>query len=169
MPGRRRPSGVVLRPALLIVIVAGALGAPATIASASAADRGCPAGAEGAVVSAFADVFSRSTALPADQRAASLDRGDDPAVRALLEQWLASPVSANSTVSAQAVRCPSRNRAVVDADLVLAGQVLPGVLPEGRAVRRAGTWKVATATFCTRMILEDPALASAGVCARPTG
>jgi hypothetical protein len=33
-------------------------------------------------------------------------------------------------------------------------------------VLRDGTWKVATATFCTRMILEDPALATTGVCAK---
>ncbi len=150
--------------ALLTVVVAGALGAPATVAS--AAGPRCPGGALGAVQTAYANVFSRNTQMPVEQRLASLDRGDEPAVRTLVEQWLASPVSASTTVSALDIRCIARNRAVVDGVLVLAGEDLPEVLPPGRAVRRAGTWKVTVPTFCTRMILEDPALADRGICAR---
>jgi len=146
------------------VIVAGAFMAPATVAS--AAGKRCPAGTEDAVIAAYADVFSRATPLPADQRAASLDGADRPAVRALLDTWLASPIGASTTVTVNDVRCRSASRAGVDADLVLAGVPLPEVMPTGRAVRENGTWKVATSTFCTRMILEDPALADAGVCAR---
>jgi hypothetical protein len=163
----RQPRRLAAHAAIVSVFVAGALGAPATVASATNASggSGCPGRALGAIQTAYADVFSRNTQLPADQRAASLDRGDDPAVRALLDQWLASPISASSTVSALSARCPSRNRAVVDGVLVLAGVSLPEVLPPGRAVRRAGTWKVALSTFCTRMVLEDPSLADAGLCA----
>ncbi len=152
-----------------IVIVAGALVTPATVASAAGSGTGasrCRAGAEDGVIVAYASVFSRATQLTNDARAASLDRGDEPAVRALLDTWLASPTGTSSTVTVADVRCTSRSRAVVDADLNLAGTPLPEVLPAGRAVLRDGTWKVATATFCTRMILEDPALATSGVCAR---
>ncbi|MFM8304375.1 MAG: hypothetical protein ACKOA9_08785, partial [Actinomycetota bacterium] len=151
------------------VIVAGALVVPATVATGAApvtAATTCRAGARNGVITAYANVFSRTTQLTADDRAASLDRGDDPAVRALLDGWLASPTGASSTVTVTTVRCTGRNRAAVDAELVLAGTPLPRVLPEGGAVRRGGTWKVATATFCTRMILEDPDLASGGACAR---
>ena len=149
--------------------MAGALVAPATVASAAGSGTGasrCRAGAEDGVIVAYANVFSRATQLTNDARAASVDRGDEPAVRALLDAWLASPAGTSSTVTVADVRCTSRNRAVVDADLNLAGTPLPEVLPAGRAVLRDGTWKVATGTFCTRMILEDPALATAGVCAR---
>ena len=159
MPAPRR---LAARAAIVSVIVAGALGAPATVAS--AARSRCPQGALGGIQTAYADVFSRNTQLPADQRAASLDRADDPAVRALLDEWLASPVAESTTVSALSARCPDRNRAVVDGVLVLAGVNLPEVLPPGRAVRRDGTWKVALSTFCTRVVLEDPSLADAGVC-----
>jgi len=169
MPGRRALIGALrrhaaARAAIVIVLVAGALGAPATVASA-AAPR-CPGGALGAVQTAYADVFSRNSVLPVEQRLASLDRSDEPAVRALMEQWLASPVSASTTVSALGIRCPTGNRAVVDGVLVLAGEDLPDVLPPGRAVRRDGTWKVTLPNFCTRMVLEDPALADKGICAR---
>ena len=50
--------------------------------------------------------------------------------------------------------------------VVLAGEDLPEVLPPGRARRQDGVWKVANSTFCARMVLEDPALADRGVCAR---
>ncbi len=149
--------------AIVSVIVAGALGAPATVAS--AARSRCPAGALGEIQTAYANVFSRATPLAADQRASSLADGADPAVRAVLDRWLASPVSANTTVSALTVHCPTRNRATVDAVLVLAGEDLPEVLPPGRARRQDGVWKVATPTFCARMVLEDPSLADRGVCA----
>lgn len=151
-----------------IVVVAGALVAPATVASAAGSGTGatrCRAGAEDGVIIAYANVFSRATQLTNDVRAASLDRGDQPQIRALLDTWLASPTGASSTVTVANVRCPSRSRAVVDADLNLAGNPLPEVLPAGRAVLRDGAWKVATGTFCTRMILEEPALATSGVCA----
>ena len=163
------PRQTFRRAALLILVVAGALVAPATVASAAGRGPGttrCRAGTETSVITAYANVFSRATPLTNDVRAASLDRGDEPAVRALLDTWLASPTGNTSTVTVADVRCPSRTRAVVDADLNLAGTPLPDVLPAGRAVLRNGTWKVATATFCTRMILEDPSLATTGVCAR---
>ena len=161
MKERRR---AVARAGALLVIVAGASVAPATVAT--ALGKRCPAGAEDAVIAAYANVFSRATQLSTDERAASLAGSDRPAVRALLDAWLASPIGASTTVTVNDVRCRSANRAEVDADLVLAGTALAEVLPPGRAVRRDGAWKVATATFCTRMILEDPALADAGVCAR---
>jgi hypothetical protein len=145
-----------------IVVVAGALGAPATVASGASAGSGrdrCPAGARPAIVQAYANVFSRAQGLPLAERAASLDRSGEAAVAALLERSVTDPAGANVTVSVVRVRCPRPDRAVVDADLVLAGVPLAEVLPEGRAVRRAGTWKVATATFCDRMTLEDPGLA----------
>ncbi len=173
MPGR----GALIKHALIkrhrrlaaIVVVAGALVAPATIASAAgsgARANRCPAGAEDGVIAAYANVFSRATQLTNDARAASLDRGDEPAVRALLDTWLASPTGTSSTITVADVRCTPRRRALVNADLNLAGTPLPHVLPAGRARLRDGTWKVGFGTFCTRMILEDPSLAQAGVCAR---
>lgn len=141
-----------------IGIVAGALGAPATIASGAVTGRDrCPVGARPAIVQAYADVFRQSPGLTLEQRATALDRGDTPTVRALLERSVATPAS--TTVTVGRIRCPGPARARVAADLVLAGVALPEVLPEGRAVSRAGTWKVATPTFCARMILEDPGLA----------
>jgi hypothetical protein len=147
----------------VLVIVAGALGAPATVASAASAASGgrCPRGTLGAVVTAYANAFSRATPLSADERAAAIAGGGTPTLRAILDDWLASPVGAGSTLTAERVHCRSRNRATVDTQLVLAGVPLPEVLPEGRAVRVDGTWKVATATFCRRMVLEDPSLAGA--------
>ncbi len=142
-----------------IGIVAGALGAPATIASGATAPGRCPVGARPAIVQAYADVFGRSSGLALEQRASALDRADEPAVRALLERAASDPATASTTVTVVRVRCPRPDRARVEADLVLAGVVLPDVLPTGRAVRRAGAWKVATPTFCARMTLEDPSLA----------
>lgn len=145
--------------------MAGALGAPATIASA-VDGRPCPAGAEDGVVTAYADVFSRIAARTADERAARLQGGDRAALRALLDRWLADPVGQSSSITVTGVRCPSRTRAVATTELLLAGTTLPAVIPEGRAVREDGTWKVARTTFCRRMVLEDPTLARAGPCAR---
>ena len=147
-----------------IVCVAGALGAPATVAS--AAGTRCPRGTLDAVTAAYGNVFTRSTALTPDERAANLAGADDPALRSLLDTWLATPEPSTASLTVNGVTCPSGSRAVVDADLVLAGVPLPGVLPPSRAVREAGTWKVAKATFCYRMVLENPALANAGPCAR---
>jgi hypothetical protein len=150
-----------------VVIVAGALGAPATVASSAVARPArCPTGAKGAVIDAYMTVFSRIQVTTADERAARLAGGDDPTLRALLDDWLADPAGANSTVTVEKVRCLGRARAIVDADLVLAGTRLADVLPPGRARREDGVWKVARATFCARVILEDPARARSGPCAR---
>jgi hypothetical protein len=147
-----------------IVCVAGALGAPATVAS--AAGPRCPRGTLDAVTTAYGNLFTRSTALTPDERAANLAGADDPALRALLDTWLATPEPSTTSLTVKGVQCPSRSQAVVDADLVLAGVPLPGVLPPSRAVRDGGTWKVARSTFCYRMVLENPALATTGPCAR---
>lgn len=160
----RRPTRAAALSAAAIVFVAGASMAPATVAS--AARTGCPKGTEDAVATAYDNVFTRSLGLLTDQRAASLARGDEPAVRSVLDAWLASPVGSSSTMLVNGVRCPTRDRAVVDADLVLAGTHLTEAVPPGRAVRDGTTWKVATSTFCLRMVLENPALADGGVCAR---
>lgn len=158
-----RPAHLTVALAVVaIVLVAGAPGAPATVASGAR----CPPGTESAVITAYANVFSRATQVTADARAASLARGDDPSVRAVLDTWLASPVGASSTITVDGVRCRSRTRVVVDAALNLAGNPLPDVLAPGRAVLDGGTWKVATSTFCLRMVLENPALAEGGTCAR---
>ena len=155
-----------------IVLVAGALVAPATVASAAGSEPRptgggrCPKGASDAVIDAYSTLFSRATSFTPEDRAERLADGDDPAVRALLDTWLADPAGTASTVTVNEVRCRTRARAVVDADLNLAGNPFPGVLPRGRAELDGGTWKVATRTFCLRMILEYPALATAGVCAR---
>jgi hypothetical protein len=149
---------------MVTLIVAGALVAPATVAS--AAGSRCPKGAEAAVTTAYGNVFSRATQLTGDERAASLSRGDDPAVRAVLDTWLASPERSTSTITVNGIECRGRSRAVVDADLNLAGVPLPDVLASAKAVREDATWKVATSTFCFRMVLEDPSLATAGPCAR---
>jgi hypothetical protein len=145
--------------AAALVVVAGALGAPATVASAAAQGSRCPPDAESAVVQAYANLFSRAVQLTADERAASLARGDDPAVRAILDRWLATPEPSTTSIAVSGIRCPTKRTAVVHADLVLAGVPLPEVLRRGRAVREDGTWKVATSTFCRRMVLENPALA----------
>ena len=161
----RRPTHLTAALAVAaIVFVAGALGAPATVAS--AAGSRCPRGTEGAVTAAYGNVFTRATALSADEWAANLAGGDDPALRAILDTWLAVPETSSTSMTVNGVECPRRNRAVVDADLILAGVPLPDVLPPGRAVRENGVWKVGMSTFCYRMVLEDPALADAGVCAR---
>jgi hypothetical protein len=49
-------------------------------------------------------------------------------------------------------------------ELVLAATPLREVLPKGTAVRQQGVWKVSKSTFCARMILENPDLATSGAC-----
>ncbi len=39
-------------------------------------------------------------------------------------------------------------------------------MPWARPFVEAGVWKVAKSTFCARMIIENPSLASRGACAR---
>jgi hypothetical protein len=39
------------------------------------------------------------------------------------------------------------------------------LLPRGKAVLQNGVWKVARSTFCARVIVENPDLASRGACA----
>ena len=149
------------------MIVAGALAAPATLASAADTPvRACPPGATDGVITAYADVFSRIAQRTPDERAARLQGGDRTALRALYDEWLADPAGASTSITVNEVRCPSADRAVATTTLMLAGTPLAEVIPLGRAVREDGTWKVARSTFCTRMILEDPALASTGPCRR---
>ena len=111
-------------------------------------------------------MFSRSdpTATDTDARAARLADGGDPALRSLLQAWLLDPTGRESTATVARVRCTRADRAVVKLDLVLAGNPFHDVLPLGKAVHQDGVWKVAKSTFCARMILENPALATSGAC-----
>lgn len=164
-------SGRVIRrtlvAALTVALVAGAVLAPATVAQGAATAARCPKGTRSGVADAYAAVFGRTLPATLDDRAGLLVGGDDPALRAVLGEWVAAgSAGGSSSVVVVTVRCPSPRRAVVDADLVLAGVPLPDVLPPGRAVRDAGLWKVSRDTFCTRMALEDPSVASSGACRR---
>lgn len=152
--------------AFAIVLVAGASPAPATAASGARPGYGrCPPATRDDVTAAWLAVFARNQPTPAGDRAARLAGADDPALRAVLDDWLADPAGASSSVTVTRVRCRGRNRALVDGDLVLAGVTLAKVLAPGQAVREQGTWKVARSTFCSRVILEDPGRATSGACA----
>jgi hypothetical protein len=142
--------------------VAGAPSAPATVASRSGS---CPAGARDQITAAWNTVFDRGVTTSADERAVRLADSTDPRLRAILDAWLLDTRGGNATATVDRIRCTRANRAIVDYDLILAGNPLPGVLPLGRAVRQQGVWKVAKSTFCARVILEDPSLASVGACA----
>jgi hypothetical protein len=150
--------------AVTIGLVAGAPCAPATAASAL---EPCPRGAKAEISGAFFTVFSRndSTATAVDARAARLAGSDDPGLRAILQSWLRDSAGRNSTDTVSHIRCTRADRAVMNVELVLASIPLPEVLPKGTAVRQQGVWKVSRSTFCARMILENPALASRGACA----
>lgn len=147
-----------------IVMVAGVFVTPATAAPRS---RRCPSGARSDITDAYYLLFSRNQATATnDERAAVLAGGSDPALRQALDTWLSDPADNATTVSVSDIRCPSRSRATVDADLLLASTPLLDVLPQGKAVRQAGVWKVARSTFCARLTISDPSLASRGACAR---
>lgn len=149
--------------AVTLGLVAGALSAPATAASGAGE---CPKGARSQITDAFFTVFSRSDPASSDPatRAARLADGDDPSLRSLLDTWLRDPAGRQSTVTVDHVRCTRANRAAVKLDLVLAGNPFHEALPIGKAVRQDGVWKVAKSTFCARLILENPTLATAGAC-----
>jgi hypothetical protein len=148
----------------MIGLVAGAPRAPATAASAATP---CPKGAKSQITDAFFTVFSRNdpAATDVDARVARLAGSADPGMRSILESWLESPTGRNTTNTVKHIRCTRSNRAVMDVELVLGATPLPEVLPKGVAVREQGVWKVTRATFCARMILENPTLASRGACA----
>jgi hypothetical protein len=146
------------------VLVAGVFVTPATAAS---GNRRCPSGARSAITNAYYTLFSRNqSTATADERAEVLADGSDPALRQLLDTWLADPADNSTTVSVSDIRCTSNSRARLDADLLLASTPLLDVMPVGKAVRRAGAWKVARSTFCARLTISDPSLASRGACAR---
>jgi hypothetical protein len=148
------------------LLVAGAVVAPATSASAARPPRACKPDVSGAVNDAFNTVFSRTSAatLPA-ARAARLQDGASPGVLAVLQAWLADPADNNTTVTVNDVECRSARRAAVGLDVVFAGVTMRDILPRGAAVLDGGTWKVARSTFCARMSLSNPAFASGGACA----
>jgi hypothetical protein len=150
--------------AVTIGLVAGAPCAPATAASAL---KSCPSGARSEISDAFFTVFSRNdpSATDVDGRAARLAGSNDPGLRAILESWLLDPAGRNATDTVSRIRCTRPDRAVMNVELVLASIPLPEVLPKGTAVRQQGVWKVSKATFCARMILENPTLATRGACA----
>jgi hypothetical protein len=110
-------------------------------------------------------VFDRGVTTSANERAVRIADSTDPRLRAILDAWLLDTRGGNATATVDHIRCTRANRAVVDYDLILAGNPLPGVLPVGRAVRQQGIWKVAKSTFCARVILESPSLATTGACA----
>jgi hypothetical protein len=143
-------------------LVAGAPCAPATATSLLA----CPKGARSQITDAFFTVFSRNDPAATDTnvRAALVADGNDPGLKSILQTWLQEPAGKQSTVTVDQVRCTGSNRAKVDLELVLAGNPFHDVLPVGRAVRQSGVWKVAKSTFCARVILENPSLATTGAC-----
>jgi len=155
-----------LTTALAVVALGLVAGAPCAPATAASAIKSCPSGAKAQITDAFFTVFSRSDPTPtdADARAARIADGSDPALRSVLQSWLLDPTGRESTATVDRVRCTRADRAVVKVDLVLAGNPFHDVLPLGRAVRQDGVWKVAKSTFCARMILENPALATTGAC-----
>jgi hypothetical protein len=161
----------LLRPACLTAafavvalgLVAGAPSAPATVASRSGS---CPAGARGQITAAYSTVFDRGATTSADERATRLADSTDPALRSVLDAWLLDTRGGKATATVNRIRCTAKDRATVAYDLILAGNKMPGVLPKGRAVLQQGVWKVARSTFCARMILENPSLATTGACAR---
>jgi len=142
--------------------VAGAPSAPATVASRSGS---CPAGARDQITAAYSTVFDRGEATSADARAARLAESADPGLRSILDGWLLDTRGGNATTTVNHIRCTGARQATVAYDLILAGNKMPGVLPRGRAVLQQGVWKVAKSTFCARMILENPSLATTGACA----
>lgn len=99
------------------------------------------------------------------ERAARVQDGTDPAMTALIARWLGAQSGPGGTVTASAVHCPGLRRATARTELQLGGTPMPKVMPRGSAVLDQGLWKVGRATFCERMRIEDPALASAGPCA----
>lgn len=129
----------------------------------------CSRAVAAAVTAAFGTAFDRSNGAEPDARAAALDGGDDPALRAVLDAWLADPGARSTSLTADHVRCHGRTRASATTELVLSGTPMAAALPRGDAVLVDGTWKVARRTFCARMILENPALASSGACATRLG
>ena len=158
-----RPARLTAALAVVAVgLVAGAPSAPATVASRSGS---CPAGARGQITAAYSAVFDRGAATAADARAARIADSTDPGLRSILDAWLRDTRGGNATATVNHIRCTRADRAKVDYDLILAGNPLPGVLPVGRAVRQEGVWKVAKSTFCARVILENPSLATRGACA----
>ena len=118
------------------------------------------------ITGAYYSVFSRNQPVDRDERAAALTGRSDSALHQILDSWLADPADNSTTVSVTDIECTSRTRATLDADLFLASTPLPDVLPLGKAVRQGGVWKVARSTFCARLTVSDPSLASRGPCAR---
>ena len=158
----RRPARLTAALAVVLIgVVAGAPSAPATAASRAGS---CPAGARGQITAAYNAVFDRGALTPAPDRAARLADSSDPGLRSILDTWLLDTRGGNTTATINHIRCTRANRAAVDFDLILAGTPLPGVLPLGQAVRQQGVWKVAKSTFCARVILENPSLATTGAC-----
>ena len=178
MPGRcsSRVSRWLLGVAVGTLTTAGAL-APAVVASdsaaaavPSAAKTGCAFGTGAAVAEAYSVVFSTTPgqtdpAVSTAERTARIQGGDDPALAALVARWLAAQAGPGGTVVATDVTCVSNRRARAHTELQLGGTPMPKVMPEGGAVLDGAVWKVSRATFCERMRIEDPALASAGACA----
>ena len=162
----RFPRSARLTAALAVVILGLVAGAPCAPVTAASALRSCPTGARAQITDAFFTVFSRSdpTATDVSTRLARVAGGDEPGLRSILATWLQQPDGKQSTVTVDQVRCTRANRATADLELVLAGTPFHNVLPVGKAVRQDGVWKVAKATFCARMILENPALATTGAC-----
>jgi hypothetical protein len=144
-------------------LVAGAPRAPATVASRPGS---CPARARAEITAAYNVLFDRSATTSTDERASRLADSSDPQLRSILNAWAVDKRGGNATATVNHIRCTSAKRAIVDYDLILAGNPLPGVLPLGGAVSQQGVWKVTKRTFCARMILENPGLATTGACAR---
>jgi hypothetical protein len=153
---------------IAVLVLLNTFGHVTPVAAAPRTGKACPEGAKPAIIDAYSKVFSRAFTLGADERAARLVHGEDPAIRQLLDAWLADPANANTNLAVRRVKCAGARRAVVETALELAGEDLPEVLPRGRAVLDGGVWKVARSTFCARLILSDPATASHGACARGT-
>ena len=165
---RARYLRLLLGVAVGTLTVAGAF-APATAASAASRSR-CAIGTDAAIAESYSIVFSTTPgqtdpATSTPERAARLQGGDDPALQALIAQWLAAQAGPGGTLTAAGAICVGRTRAVAHTALQLGGTPMPKVLTRGSAVLDGGVWKVSRATFCERMRIENPALASAGPCA----
>ncbi|WP_280367428.1 hypothetical protein [Nocardia wallacei] len=125
----------------------------ASSSTSAAATSSAAAQADPATTKAVTDVYTTFFAgtTPPQDKAAVVQNGD--VFRPILDAQAANPQAQGTTVTVAAVKPVDADHADVTYTLLIGGNPM---LPDqtGQAVREAGKWKVATATFCALLAIQ---------------
>jgi hypothetical protein len=156
----------------ILLVLAMTIAAPIAAAGASVPAKNAPACAgttKAKATKAVKKVWNTlfDTSKTSEQRLAVVENADDPDFQVVIDYIVTNFGDFLKTATAEihSVKCAGKKTADVVYDVVLSGQVAPGVAPPGTAVIVNGQWAMSRRTLCDLFGKADAALLESGPCA----